>query len=121
MRKTNVSILEKIRVSRQLLHTINIQMLSYFGHITRQKRNNLEKIIMQGMIEGKGDLGLDGSTKLNQLQDSLSVIVTCLLKTVIYGNVFMRSQAVSHDRNEPTNHIGCQNVLLNPNLHDKKY
>ena len=47
---------------------------------------------MQGMIEGKGDLGRDGSTKLDQLQDSLcviaGVIVTCLLKTVIYGDVF---------------------------------
>ena len=30
-----------------------IQMLSYFGHIARRKGNNLEKDIMQGMIEGK--------------------------------------------------------------------
>ena len=58
---------------------------------------------MQGMIEGKEDLSLDGLTKLDQLQDSLSVIVTLLLKTVICGDVFIRSRAVSHDRSEPTN------------------
>ena len=33
------------------------------------------------------------------------MIVTCLLKTVIYGDIFMRSRAVSHDRNEPTNQL----------------
>ena len=38
-------------------------------------------------------------------KDSLSVIATCLLKTVIYGDIFMRSWAVSHDRNEPTNQL----------------
>ena len=42
-RKTNASILEEIGVSKRLLHTINIQMLSYFGHISRRKGNNLEK------------------------------------------------------------------------------
>ena len=60
--RTNASILEEIGVSKQLLHTINIQMLSYFGHIARRKGNNLEKVIMQGMIEGEDDLGLDGLT-----------------------------------------------------------
>ena len=64
MRRTNASILEEIGVSKWLLHiTINIQMLSYFGHIARRKGNNLEKVIMQGMIEGKDDFSLDGLTK----------------------------------------------------------
>ena len=38
-------------------------MLSYFDHIARRKGNNLEKVIMQGMIEGKDNLGLDGLTE----------------------------------------------------------
>ena len=66
MRRTNASILEEIGVSKRLLHTINIQMLCYFGHITRCKGNNLEKVIMQGMIEEKrrkGQLQFDGLTK----------------------------------------------------------
>ena len=63
MRRTSASILEEIGVSKRLLHTINIQMLSYFDHIARRKGNNLEKVIMQGMIEGKDDLGLDGLTE----------------------------------------------------------
>ena len=45
-RRTNASILEEIGVSKRLLHSINIQMLSYFGHIARCKSNNLEKVIM---------------------------------------------------------------------------
>lgn len=31
--------------------------------------------------------GLDGLTKLDRLQDSLSMIFTCLLKMVIYGDI----------------------------------
>ena len=46
-RRTNASILEEIGVSKRLLHTINIQMLSYFGHIARRKGNSLEKVIMR--------------------------------------------------------------------------
>ena len=45
---------------------LNIQMLSYFGHIARCKSNNLEKVILlQIIIEGKrrDDLGFDGLTR----------------------------------------------------------
>ena len=66
MRRTNASILEEIGLSKRLLHTINIQMLSYFDHIARRKGNNLEKVVCKAWLkerEGKDDIGLDGSTK----------------------------------------------------------
>ena len=49
---------------------INIQMLSYFGHITRRKGNNLEKIIMQGMIEGKRRKGRSRSRWFDQISSA---------------------------------------------------
>ena len=67
MRRTNASIMGEIGVSKRLLHTINIQMLSYFGHIARRKGNNLEKVIMQGMIEGKRRKGRPRSRWISQL------------------------------------------------------
>ena len=42
------------------------------------------------------------------------MIFMLLLKIVIYGIIFMRSRAVSHDRNEPTN----QPILLDVKLDD---
>ena len=73
MRRTNASILEEIGVSKRLLHTINIQMLSYFGHIARRKGNNLEKVIMQGMIEGKRRKGRPRSRWIDQIRSAVGL------------------------------------------------
>ena len=62
---------EEIGVSKWLLHiTINIQMLRYFGHIARRKGNNLEKVIMQGMIEGKRRKGRFQSRWIDQIRSA---------------------------------------------------
>ena len=105
-RRTNANILEEIGVSKRLLHTINIQMLSYFGHIARRKGNNLEKVIMQGMIEGKRKKGRPWSRWIDQIRSAIGPPLRdcyALAEDRLYGVVFMSSRAVSHDRNEPTN------------------
>ena len=71
MRRTSASILEEIGVSNWLLHTNNIQMLRYFGHIARHKGNNLEKVIMQGMIEGKRRKGWPRSRWIDQIRSAI--------------------------------------------------
>ena len=82
MRRTNASILEEIGLSKRLLHTINIQMLSYFGHIARRKGNNLEKVIMQGMIEGKQkerttSVSMDWPNKISYRTPSPWLLCSC--------------------------------------------
>ena len=52
MKRTNVSVLQEVGVKTRLLGHINSQTLSYFGHIARRQGNCLEKVIMQGKIEG---------------------------------------------------------------------
>ena len=73
MRRTNASILEEIGVSKQILHTSNIQMLSYFGHIARRKGNNLEKVIMQGMIEKKRRKRWPRSWWIDQIRSAIGL------------------------------------------------
>ena len=51
----------------------NIQMLSYFGHIAWRKGNNLEKIIMQGMIEGKRRKGRRRSRWIDQIRSAIGL------------------------------------------------
>ena len=75
MRRINASILDDIVVCKRLLHTINIQMLSYFGYIARRKGNNLEKVIMQGMIEGKRKKGLPRSRWIDQIRSAIWLLL----------------------------------------------
>eukprot|EP00794_Sanderia_malayensis_P005594 gene5596-6283_t len=41
----------------RLYNTIVKRKLSYFGHITRREGENLEKVIMQGKVDGKRGKG----------------------------------------------------------------
>ena len=72
-RRTNASLLEEIGVSKRLLHTINIQMLSFFGHIARRKDNNLEKVIIQGMSELKRRKGRPRSRWIDQIRSAIGL------------------------------------------------
>ena len=47
---------------------VDIQMLSYFGHIARRKGNNWEKVIMQGMIEKKRRKGRPQPRRIDQIR-----------------------------------------------------
>ena len=51
-KRTNISVLHDIGVKNRLLDSVNRQTLSYFGHIARRQDNCLEKVLMQGKIEG---------------------------------------------------------------------
>ena len=51
MKRSNKSILQEIGVKKRLLGKISAQTLAYFGHIAR-RHDSLEKIILQGKIEG---------------------------------------------------------------------
>ena len=66
--RTNESILQQCRITRQLLRNILRGQLKYFGHI-RRKQDSLEKIVMEGRVEGKRGKGrplnsLSGNMKM---------------------------------------------------------
>ena len=52
MKRTNDSVLEEIGINKRLIGKINAQTLAYFGHIARRQHDCLEKVILQGKIEG---------------------------------------------------------------------
>ena len=51
MKRSNKSVLQEIGTNKRLLGKINERTLAYFGHIAR-RHDSLEKIILQGKIEG---------------------------------------------------------------------
>lgn len=50
--RTNVSVLEEINSRNRLSSRINANIVKYFGHINRRNSSNLERLIIQGKVEG---------------------------------------------------------------------
>jgi len=50
--KTNKWVLNKAGVKRELLNTVKVRKLAYYGYTMRKQRNCLEKEIMQGTMPG---------------------------------------------------------------------
>ncbi|XP_063585729.1 uncharacterized protein LOC134763093 [Penaeus indicus] len=71
--RTNESIINEIGVNTTLLGRIANRMLKYFGHIMRREGDNLEKIILQGKIEGKRGRG----RQKRRYADSIKALSGC--------------------------------------------
>ena len=54
--RTNEWVLQKLGTERQLLKQVKKRKLRFFGHIKRHP-DSLEKIIMEGQVEGKRSAG----------------------------------------------------------------
>ncbi|CAG9832941.1 unnamed protein product, partial [Diabrotica balteata] len=62
---TNVSILEQLKVKERLLKQIQQRNLQYFGHIAR-RTGTMEKLILEGIVEGKRSRGRSPSRWVDQ-------------------------------------------------------
>jgi len=72
MKRTNDSILEEVQPKKCLLFLIQSQILSYFGHIVRREGDSLEKVIMQGRVEGKRKPGRPRTRWIDQLKSMVN-------------------------------------------------
>ena len=103
MKRSNISVLEEIQPKRRLLSHVQSQMMKYFGHIARRGGNSLEKVIMQGCVEGRRKPGRPRTRWIDQIKS----MVGCPLHE-LYNLVQDRQRwcdvvaAVSHDRTVPT-------------------
>lgn len=66
-RRTNVSIIKQLKISRRLSSRVDEKILQFFGHIVRRDGENLEKIILQGKIEGTRPRGRTASRWIDQI------------------------------------------------------
>ena len=55
--RTNDSILQKTDVKERLIQKIYRMQFTYLGHISRRDPESLEKQIMIGLVERKGNVG----------------------------------------------------------------
>lgn len=54
--RTNVSILKELNITERLSSTVQIRILKFFGHITRNE-DSMERLVVQGKVEGKRSRG----------------------------------------------------------------
>ena len=105
MKRSNISVLEEIRPKRRLLSHVQSQMMKYFGHIARRGGNSLEKVIMQGCVEGRRKPGRPRTRWIDQIKSMVGcpfMSFTTLSRIVRGGVMLLQSRAVSHDRTVPT-------------------
>ncbi|GFR83143.1 eukaryotic translation initiation factor 3 subunit F [Elysia marginata] len=74
LRRTNQSILQKLGMKeRQLLKNIKQLKLKYFGHVVRH--NNLEKLCLEGAVEGRRGRGRPRRRETQDISDWLGFSV----------------------------------------------
>ena len=83
IKRSNISVLEEIQPKRRLLSHVQSQMMKYFGHIARRGGNSLEKVIMQGCVEGRRKPGRPRTRWIDQIKsmvvDQIKSMVGCPL------------------------------------------
>ena len=65
---TMKSVLEEVQPANRLLSFVRSQMMSYFGHVARRDGESLEKVIMQGRVEGKRTPGRPRTRWMDQIK-----------------------------------------------------
>ena len=68
MKRTNDSVLQEVQPKTRLLCLIQSQMLSFFGHVSRRDGDCLEKVIMQGRVEGSRKPGRPRTRWIDQIK-----------------------------------------------------
>ncbi|KAI8429179.1 hypothetical protein MSG28_007716 [Choristoneura fumiferana] len=55
--RTNLSILEELQVKERLSSIVRSRILRYFGHVTRRGEHSIERLVVQGRVNGKRSRG----------------------------------------------------------------
>ena len=67
-RRTNVSILQELNVQRRLSATVRANILKFFGHITRSGEDSIERLVVQGHVEGRRPRGRSPTRWTDQIK-----------------------------------------------------
>jgi len=70
--RTSVSILNELGIRERILR--------YFGHITQREHNNLERLIVQGKMEGRTPRGKSPSRWIDQIREITGETLQTILR-----------------------------------------
>ncbi|KAJ8709300.1 hypothetical protein PYW07_001902 [Mythimna separata] len=81
--RTNISILKELNVKERLSSAVQIRILKFFGHITRNE-DSMERLVVQGKVEGKRSRGRSPTRWID------------LIKSVTHCSIYQNSHAAKH-------------------------
>ena len=68
-KRTNASIIYELQIKQRLSSDCYQQILRFFGHIVRRPGDNLEKLMVQGRVEGTRSRGRSPKRWLDQVEE----------------------------------------------------
>ncbi|PZC84789.1 hypothetical protein B5X24_HaOG203779 [Helicoverpa armigera] len=74
--RTNVSILQELGVTRRLSTIVQTRILQYFGHVSRRDNNSIERLVVQGKVEGTRSRGRSPMRWTDQVKSAVGSCVS---------------------------------------------
>ena len=70
--RTNVSILQELGIKQRLSSIVQGRILTFFGHITRRGDTSMERLVVQGRVEGTRARGRSPMRWTDQVKTALN-------------------------------------------------
>lgn len=69
--RTNVSILRELGITQRLSTVVQSRILQYFGHVSRRNNDSIERLVVQGKVEGARSRGRSPMRWTDQVKSAL--------------------------------------------------
>lgn len=69
--RTNVSILQELGIKRRLSDLVQTRILKFFGHVSRRDTDSIERLVVQGRVEGTRPRGRSPMRWTDQIKSAV--------------------------------------------------
>ncbi|CAH2238710.1 jg17578 [Pararge aegeria aegeria] len=91
--QTNKAILEELGITQRLSSIVQARILTFFGHVSRRDNDSIERLVVQGRIEGTRSRGRSPMRWADRIKAAVAVpLHECARKAAARG-LAMNSQA----------------------------
>src|SRR6266576_3564985 len=85
-KRTNVSVLAEMGENECLRSKCTRHLLQYFGHIMRRESGNLEKMVIQGKVDGRRSRGRSPNRWSDQIRESCGEPLQIVIRTTLLNS-----------------------------------
>ena len=82
-KRTNISILQELKIEHRLSSICLKHVLQFFGHIARRSEDNLEKLIVVGGVEGSRGRGRSPARWTDQIKVATGTSLVGAIRTAV--------------------------------------
>ncbi|CAH2237632.1 jg18857 [Pararge aegeria aegeria] len=73
--QTNKAILEELGITQRLSSIVQARTLTFFGHVSRRDNDSIERLVVQGRIEGTRSRGRSPMRWADQIKAAVAVLL----------------------------------------------